>query len=100
MLEVAPKPFIGIEVGGVSRKELNAQAFSVLVDKVLNGLGLVGAKVVPDEDDTASDVAQKVTEENHELWFGYGAAPNEDEEAIVHGDARYGGNFGPRIAVA
>ncbi len=71
----------------------------MLVDEILDGFGFVGSKVVPDQDDAAPDVAQKVTKKNHELGFRDCTATNQDEKAIVCSYAGNGRNLGPRVAV-
>ncbi len=67
---VGPDGFVGVELRGVGRKQLEMQSRESATD-LPNPFSFVNAGVVPDHDDVPAEVAQQVPEEFADL-----AVPN------------------------
>lgn len=87
MFEVAPNPFVGVEFRGVGRQIFKRQALLVVKDEVSDRLSLVGLEVVPNQDNSAADMAQQVTKKYEDLRRGNCALADKNEKALVGGDA-------------
>ena len=99
MLEIAPDPLIGVELGSVRGEILQREPTAVVVDEPPDRGGLVGVDIVPDEDDPAVDMMEQVPEEYEYLRGGNRAAADQDVELPLRADARDGRELGPGIAV-
>lgn len=99
LLEISPDPLVGIELGSVGRKILQAEALPVITHELPDGGGLVGSDVVPHQDDPAAHVAQQMPEEHEHLRGGDTSAAYQDVQLALRADARDGGELGPAGAV-
>ena len=63
-----PNPFLGVELRSIGRKELDRQA-AVLSQELLEGLSLVGGRIVQKNDHRAPQVAQQLAEKPANLFL-------------------------------
>jgi len=61
-LEMVPDKFVGVELGGVSRKAIGTQP-GMAAEKLLDRSSLVGLAVIPKEDHRAPQVAEQLSKE-------------------------------------
>lgn len=99
LLEIAPNPLVGVELGGVWGEILQREPAVVVVDEPLDRDGPVGIDVVPDEDDPTADMTEQVLEEYEHLRGGNRAPADQDVELPLRADPRDGRELGPGIAV-
>jgi len=98
-LRVGPDLFIRVELRGVGREEFEVQPWKATTE-LADPISLVDAGLLPEEDDGAAEMAQRVPEkgahlivpdilrvdlevEADPLALGRGADPGDDREAIV-----------------
>lgn len=67
MLPVAPKVFDRVELGGVGRERFEVKSAASGVDKVGHHPAPVGAKPVPDYQQSAGNMAQEMAEKENDL---------------------------------
>ena len=61
-LEMVPDKFVGVELGGVSRKAIGTQP-GMAAEKLRDRRSLVRPAVIPEEDHGAPQVAEQVSKE-------------------------------------
>jgi hypothetical protein len=84
-----PNPFIGVELRSIGRKVLDMQA-AVLSQELLEGLSLVGGRIVHKNDERSPQVAQQLAEKQANLFL-----PDIIEvKLIVQAQALSSGTYG------
>ena len=87
-LEVVPDPLIGVEIRGVARELLEADAAgTALGQEVLDRLAAMDGSAVPDNQELAGDVAQQMLEEAHDIRALVRALLHQHEQAPLRRDA-------------
>jgi len=87
-LEVVPDALIRVEVRGVARELLQADAVGTAVgQEVLDRLAAMDRRAVPDDQQLAGDVAQQMLEEAHDIRALVGVVLHQHEQAPRGRDA-------------
>ena len=95
-LEVLPQPFVRIQLRRVGGQGLQMQALGgSLGEEVLDDLGAVDGRAVPDDEQLAGDMAQQVLEEPHYVRTPQGLFFHLHQDLSRRGDRTDGGEVIP-----
>lgn len=95
ILHVVPKPFVGIQIGTVSRKKLHLQPLAGLTNKLPNDFGTVNQGPVPKNNDPMTEMPLQMLEELNDFSGANTALLQHQIQTSTTTDCRDGRKLGP-----
>lgn len=95
ILQVIPKPLVGIQVRGIGRKKFYVQPPSGIGKKLLHRAGAMNQGTIPKENDPMPEVPFKVPEEFQNLFGPNAAIDQHQKQTSPPADGRNRRKFGP-----
>ncbi len=96
ILQVVPKPFIGIQIRRVCRKKLHLQPFAGLTNKFLNDFGTVNQRTVPKNNHPMTKMALQMLEELEDFSGANTSVLQHQIQTSTTTDCGDGRKLGPR----